>query len=266
MQEFLRFIRFVLVGLVFVLIASSCLDQEINGYEEEAQQKIDNFLAANGYTDAQHIGYGIYVKMIEVGDDTFPKVGQTILINYTGKYTNNTVFETTDIDQSGYLTYKDFYIYGQKRHKVGTMIYGFDTAVRKISQGAKAQFVIPHQYAFGNYEPVVYNVELLKVIEDDSTYEADLFDEFKEVNGFYDSLIAPGLYYKLADGDTSLNLNPNVKAGDTIQMKLTARYAEVDGITAATPLGLFKFEQITSDLPGLLTGNISGSLGGGGAE
>ncbi len=42
---------------------------------------------------------------------------------------------------------------------------------------------------------------------------------------------------------------------------LTARYAEVDGVTAATPLGLFKFENITSELPGLLTGNISGSLG-----
>ncbi|MCF7825437.1 MAG: RnfABCDGE type electron transport complex subunit D [Candidatus Marinimicrobia bacterium] len=42
---------------------------------------------------------------------------------------------------------------------------------------------------------------------------------------------------------------------------LTARYADVDGITAATPLGLFKFEHVTSDLSGLLTGNISGSLG-----
>jgi len=42
---------------------------------------------------------------------------------------------------------------------------------------------------------------------------------------------------------------------------LTARYADVDGITAATPLGLHKFEHVTSDLSGLLTGNISGSLG-----
>lgn len=42
---------------------------------------------------------------------------------------------------------------------------------------------------------------------------------------------------------------------------LTAKYADVDGITAATPLGLFKFEGITSELTGLLTGNISGSLG-----
>ncbi len=42
---------------------------------------------------------------------------------------------------------------------------------------------------------------------------------------------------------------------------LTARYSDVDGVTAATPLGLFKFEQVTSEIGGLLTGNISGSLG-----
>ena len=42
---------------------------------------------------------------------------------------------------------------------------------------------------------------------------------------------------------------------------LTARYADVDGITAATPLGLFKFEGETSDIASMITGNISGSLG-----
>ena len=42
---------------------------------------------------------------------------------------------------------------------------------------------------------------------------------------------------------------------------LTARYADVDGVTAATPLGLYKFEHVTSELSGLLSGNISGSLG-----
>jgi electron transport complex protein RnfD len=41
----------------------------------------------------------------------------------------------------------------------------------------------------------------------------------------------------------------------------TTRYADIDGITAATPLGLFKFEKVTSELPALLTGDISGSLG-----
>lgn len=41
----------------------------------------------------------------------------------------------------------------------------------------------------------------------------------------------------------------------------TSQYADVDGLTAATPLGLFKFEQAVSEVPELIYGNISGSLG-----
>ncbi len=41
----------------------------------------------------------------------------------------------------------------------------------------------------------------------------------------------------------------------------TARFADVDGVTAATPLGLFKFEGISTEYLDMLTGNIGGSLG-----
>ena len=42
---------------------------------------------------------------------------------------------------------------------------------------------------------------------------------------------------------------------------LTARYAQIDGVTAATPLGLYKFEHLSTDIGGLISGNIGGSLG-----
>jgi len=41
----------------------------------------------------------------------------------------------------------------------------------------------------------------------------------------------------------------------------TDKYAQIDAITAATPLGQFKFEKITTDYADLLFGNISGALG-----
>lgn len=41
----------------------------------------------------------------------------------------------------------------------------------------------------------------------------------------------------------------------------TAKYATVDAVTAATPLGTFKFEKIMTGYSDLLTGNIGGSLG-----
>jgi electron transport complex protein RnfD len=41
----------------------------------------------------------------------------------------------------------------------------------------------------------------------------------------------------------------------------TSQYSNLDAITAATPLGIFKFEKIVTDLGDLFTGNIGGSLG-----
>jgi len=42
---------------------------------------------------------------------------------------------------------------------------------------------------------------------------------------------------------------------------LTDKYAQIDAITAATPLAQFKFEKIITDYGDLLIGNIGGSLG-----
>jgi electron transport complex protein RnfD len=41
----------------------------------------------------------------------------------------------------------------------------------------------------------------------------------------------------------------------------TEKFANIDAITAATPLGLFKFEKIVTDFNDLFIGNVSGSLG-----
>ncbi len=42
---------------------------------------------------------------------------------------------------------------------------------------------------------------------------------------------------------------------------ITAKYATVDAISTATPLGAFKFEKILTDYSDLLFGNVGGSLG-----
>jgi electron transport complex protein RnfD len=41
----------------------------------------------------------------------------------------------------------------------------------------------------------------------------------------------------------------------------TAKYEVIDAVTAATPLGLYKFEKTLTNISDLLTGNIGGCLG-----
>jgi H+/Na+-translocating ferredoxin:NAD+ oxidoreductase subunit D len=47
----------------------------------------------------------------------------------------------------------------------------------------------------------------------------------------------------------------------TWSFPVTDKYANIDAVTAATPLGQFKFEKIITEFPDLFFGNISGSFG-----
>jgi hypothetical protein len=216
-----------LLAFLLILLNTACLDEEINTYESDAQSKLDNYLRTNNYTEAEHIGYGIYVRITDGDDDTKPKpvYPNTINLNYTGRYTDGRVFESTDSNLVTQVDFKDYFIYGPKRLKLGNLIFGFDTAMRTLPLGATAQIVIPHRYAFGNYEPVVYDVELLEIIENDSTWEADMFEAYLEEHGFDTSkYIAEGLYYK---SDSDLNWDTPRSTGDSVDIELTGRFAEL---------------------------------------
>ncbi len=223
--------RVIFFSLLSAFVLSSCLNNFVDQEAEEAQAKYETYLQRNNYSADEQIGYGVYVRLAAGADtnNAKPKVGQTVLLQYDGFYTNNSLFETTDSAKSFGLPYRDVIIYGPKRHKVGTLIWGFDTALRTLPEGASAQFVIPYQYAFGNYEPVVYDVELLEIIENDSAWESETFLEFAQANGFdtarYIST-AKGLLYKTLEADDTLRTVPVLKLNDSITIKLTARYAE----------------------------------------
>ncbi len=222
----LKNILFPLVFIGFTIIVSSCLSDEIDDLETESSSKLQEYLDANGYTEADHIGYGVYVKITQdtVGSSTYPTYGDAIVFNYTGKYTDGTVYESTDSSYVDDLTYGEYYIYGPTRRWVGTLISGFDTAIRTIPEGASAEIVIPADMAFGDYNPVVYDVDLLKVVDNDSTYEKEVFNEFKTTNSFDDSVyISIGILYK---ADSALRTEGILSSSDSVTVKIIGRYAE----------------------------------------
>jgi FKBP-type peptidyl-prolyl cis-trans isomerase len=230
MKWFISNNRIIFVGLMLIILNAACLDKNQDELESEAQELLQTYLDENGYTEQDKIAYGVYMKIDEgtVTDGATPESGNTVLMELTGMYTDYTVFETTDVDQSASIANNDLYIYGPRRYTVGDLIVGLDTAIKFMSEGSEAQIVIPHTYAYGNYKPVVYNVKLLEVIEDDSTYEAETFAEYMVDNGFSDSMYIPnsiGLLYKLEEGD-SLETDSVMEFNDTLVIELTARYAE----------------------------------------
>lgn len=224
--------------LTFSVIITGCLENTYEEYEKEEQKKIDDYIKTSDFSEADKLESGIYFRFIHdsVNDTITPIItGNTILVDYTGKYTDGTVFETTDSTTGKFMFPERYYVYGPKRLKVGQLMYGFDTTVRKMTPGDHAEMLIPSKYMWYDYNPVVYDVVLYEIIRNDSLYEVEMFDAFFKLNNFskadtfwhnYNDDI---IYWKVMnDGVDSLSDSPiNVQNNDSVLISLTARYAEI---------------------------------------
>ena len=68
MRKFFQKKSLRLLGFLLIIINAACLDTQIEDHETEAQAKLEKYLQENNYTDAEHIGYGVYVR-VEDGTD-----------------------------------------------------------------------------------------------------------------------------------------------------------------------------------------------------
>lgn len=105
-------------------------------------------------------------------------VGDTAVVNYTGKLPTGKVFDTSVKEEAtkGKLPVDPMRKYEPIRIPVGQgkVIPGWDEGLQLLNKGAKAIFVIPSSLAYGEqgaqnvippYMPIVFEVELVNIIK-----------------------------------------------------------------------------------------------------
>jgi len=114
--------------------------------------------ASAGWTTT---GSGLKYQDVVVGKGPQPKTGQTVVVNYTGRFTNGKVFDTS----VGKAPFK--FALGR-----GEVIKGWDEGVGSMNVGGKRKLIIPPDLAYGSkgYPGVIppnatltFDVELLKI-------------------------------------------------------------------------------------------------------
>ncbi len=121
---------------------------------------IKTYLLANKYT-VKPTATGMYYIETLKGAGTKATTGSTVTVNYTGKFLNGTVFDSS--------VGKDpiSFVLGNKE-----VIPGWEEGIALMKKGGKAVFVIPSNLAYGPngagslilpYTPLTFDVELVDV-------------------------------------------------------------------------------------------------------
>lgn len=221
-----------------IILTTACLKNEFEEKEKEELDKINQIISDYNFNESEKLESGIYLKFHKDNTDTDtikPKTGNTVLIQYTGKYSDGTVFETTDPTEGAKLVPERYFVYGDIRLKMGNLVYGFDTTLRFLSPGDSVSMLIPSKFMWYDYNPVVYNVILKDIILNDSIYESKMFSDFFINNGFSsDNYLAMNsvkdtLFYKaiVTNQEGTLSDSPiEIAKSDSIAISLEGFFAE----------------------------------------
>lgn len=174
--------------LFFLLLASGCLKNDWEELEKHEKELIQQYLNANGISADTKTEGGIYFIEEAVGTGLTPKEGDYVVIDFTGRYLEtNEIHETTDStlkDEWAAANNFTYYLFGPAKFQAGHSIAGINEGLSLMKEGGKVKLIIPSDKAFYNYVPFVYEIELIKVINDPVAYEDSVLNLYRAANGF----------------------------------------------------------------------------------
>jgi len=137
--------------------------------------KIKNYIAHEKLNVTQTADSLDYV-ITQQGNGPKPAVGDTVVVNYTGRLLNGKVFDTSikDTAVKAKLAVDPMRQYKPIRIPVGLkrVIPGWDEGLMLLSKGSKAIFIIPSHLAYGDrgmsiigpFTPLAFEVELIDIV------------------------------------------------------------------------------------------------------
>jgi FKBP-type peptidyl-prolyl cis-trans isomerase FkpA len=145
-------------------------------FKKREPELIKNYIADKKLTvktTADSLNYVI----TQQGTGPNAAVGDTAVVNYTGKLLNGKVFDTSVKEEAvkgkmpvdAFRQYKPIHIpVGQKR-----VIPGWDEGLQLLNKGSKAIFIVPSNLAYGErgisiigpFTPLVFEIELVDIIK-----------------------------------------------------------------------------------------------------
>jgi len=139
---------------------------------EEGQAFLEENLTKEGVKETDS---GLQYKVIEEGEGASPAASDVVKVHYVGKLIDGTVFDTSikEVAQENGLYNQQREPYEGAQFPLNRVIPGWTEGVQLMKEGAKYEFYIPSDLAYGTRAPqgspigpnetLIFEVELLEV-------------------------------------------------------------------------------------------------------
>ena len=136
--------RILIFFLVFIS-TFSCADENVVVTRTKQEQleldltRIQGYINENNLTGFSSTDKGLYYKIMEAGNTTFPANGDTLSVEYIGELLDGSEFDRSNTDQPFE------FILGQ-----GQVIEGWEIGLSKIDEGGSGILIIPSVLGYGS--------------------------------------------------------------------------------------------------------------------
>ena len=137
------------------------LEEQYKDYLTENKEFLEKNKEEEGVITTES---GLQYKVLEMGDGPKPGLRDTVLVHYTGKLINDTIFDSS------------FQRGEPAQFKPSTLIKGWAEGLQLMPEGSKFMFYIPYELGYGTqgagqsikpFSTLIFEVELLDVINNE---------------------------------------------------------------------------------------------------
>ncbi|MBN2480852.1 MAG: FKBP-type peptidyl-prolyl cis-trans isomerase [Bacteroidales bacterium] len=213
--------------IAFFLLLAGCVRNDWEEKDEREAEIIKSYLDEHGIAEDSKTEGGIYFIEEVAGTGLSPGKNDYIVINYAGRYLENGAIHETNHDSlkdewtnSAYYAH---FVYAPLKFKYGYSIAGINEGLSMMKEGGKAKLIIPSDMAFYDFNPLEYEIELIKVIKDPVAYEDSILITYLSETGFDSTMLTGNIFFRetvTPDPEDQRTIQQN----DTILIRFTARY------------------------------------------
>jgi FKBP-type peptidyl-prolyl cis-trans isomerase len=215
---------------IMIFSFSSCLKDESEAQKAEEMRILENYILSNNIT-VEPTESGLYYIETLAGTGDSAKAGKWMEVSFTGRLvSDNSVVMTSDMQTAkDNNIYNSVISYGPARLMLGQIWpAGLNEGISVMKEGGKARLIFPSELGFGglsysnipSYSSMIFDVELIKVIDDPKTYEHGLMLEYLQANGISTDSTASGIYFK----ETIAGTGDLPDASDLVTLTYTGKF------------------------------------------